>query len=268
LIPLAREFLVRRHEFDGIEAAIFDLDGTLAAPFSRIDDGMVDRLRRLLQRMPVAIISGATFARLEQDVTAHLDPTLLGKLTLLPENGGSAYIWDGSWQKKYDESIDATERETIRAALRDTVSEMPDFQAAPQGETMVDRGAYIAFTALGADAPRAQKDEWDPTGLKRRAFMKALSLRLPGYHIFIGGKTTIDVMRQGINKAFGVRWLLETWKLEPAHVVFLGDALYLGGNDYPVVETGVDTRQVQSPEETARLIDKLLSERDAVSSRT
>jgi hypothetical protein len=42
-------------------------------------------------------------------------------------------------------------------------------------------------------------------------------------------------------------------------MLYIGDALFPGGNDEVVKETGIETRQTSGPEETARIIRELLA---------
>ena len=41
-------------------------------------------------------------------------------------------------------------------------------------------------------------------------------------------------------------------------MLFIGDAIFPGGNDYAVVKTGVDYKKVKDPEETKKIIRKLI----------
>ena len=42
-------------------------------------------------------------------------------------------------------------------------------------------------------------------------------------------------------------------------ILFIGDALFEGGNDYPVRKTGVDCIQVRDAEETKRIIETIIA---------
>jgi phosphomannomutase len=42
-------------------------------------------------------------------------------------------------------------------------------------------------------------------------------------------------------------------------MLFIGDALFKGGNDYPARKTGVDCIQVRDPEETKRVIETIIA---------
>ena len=56
------------------------------------------------------------------------------------------------------------------------------------------------------------------------------------------GTTTIDITRKGIDKDFGIRKLSERLGIPPERMVYVGDALFPGGNDAIVKETGIATQ--------------------------
>jgi hydroxymethylpyrimidine pyrophosphatase-like HAD family hydrolase len=87
----------------------------------------------------------------------------------------------------------------------------------------------------------------------------SLQKRIPEFEILIGGKTSIDVTKKGVNKAYGVTWFANILSIPPQDMLYVGDALYPGGNDEVVIQTGVQTIQVESVEETGVIIDKLCS---------
>jgi hydroxymethylpyrimidine pyrophosphatase-like HAD family hydrolase len=45
--------------------------------------------------------------------------------------------------------------------------------------------------------------------------------------------------KPGIDKAYGIRKLRDIFGIEIAEMIFIGDALFPGGNDYPAEESGV-----------------------------
>jgi hypothetical protein len=89
--------------------------------------------------------------------------------------------------------------------------------------------------------------------------MEVLSPMIPEFTIRLGGATSIDVTRPGIDKAYGIKKLSEIQKIEIEQMLFIGDALFPGGNDYPAKELGVTTIQVRDPEETKRVIETFLA---------
>src|SRR3546814_8422259 len=72
------------------------------------------------------------------------------------------------------------------------------------GERVEDRGSQITFSALGQAAPIDAKEKWDPDFAKRKIIQRDLRRRLPGLSINMGGATSIDVTREGVDKAYGL----------------------------------------------------------------
>ncbi len=62
-----------------------------------------------------------------------------------------------------------------------------------------------------------------------------------------------------IDKAYGIRKLRDILVLAIQEMVFIGDALFPGGNDYPAKEAGVVSIQVRDPQETKRVIEATLA---------
>jgi HAD superfamily hydrolase (TIGR01484 family) len=128
----------------------------------------------------------------------------------------------------------------------------------PYGEVIENRGSQVTFSALGQDAPIELKEAWDKNGSKREQFRKTLASLLLEFDVRSGGSTSIDVTKVGIDKSHGMDELIKRSYLSPDDVLFVGDRLEPGGNDYPVVRTGVNCYPVDSPEDTLQLIKDLL----------
>lgn len=244
--------------------AVFDLDGTLAESKQRMTQEMGELLSALLEKMPVAVMSGAAFKQFEvQFLPALPDNAQLERLYLFPVSAAQCYIFDtGKWRTHYDHSFTEMERKTILIAFDEAIKEAGLSEEPPQtwGERVEDRGAEIVFSALGQQAPLEKKEEWHSTQESKRDLLReALAKRLPGFSISEGGLTTVQVNPKGINKSYGIRQLVEMSGISVSEMLYVGDALGEGGNDAVVIESGVQTRQVFGPEETAALIKELLN---------
>jgi hypothetical protein len=75
----------------------------------------------------------------------------------------------------------------------------------------------------------------------------------------MGGATSIDVTKPGIDKAYGIRKLRDTLGLSLEEMIFIGDALFVGGNDYPAEEAGVVSIPVKNPDETKRVTEAIIA---------
>ena len=237
---------------------IFDLDGTLAESKSDLDGEMARLLARLLGTVDVAIISGGAWAQFEKQVLALLPrDERLRRLSLLPTCGTKFYRFDGSWKKLYSEDFAVDEKKKIIGAL-DSAVQQAGFKAEKHwGDLIEDRDSQITFSALGQAAPLAEKEKWDPDFAKRKAIEAILAPLIPAFSIHLGGSTSIDVTRQGIDKAYGVKKLHETLGIPIADMIFVGDALFPGGNDYPAEQAGAESIRVRDPHETKRVVEAI-----------
>ena len=239
---------------------IFDLDGTLAESKSAIDAEMAQLLDHLLGLVKVAVISGGDWQQFEDQVLAHLGrDERLKNLSLLPTCGTRFYRYENHWELLYAEDFTAVEKAKIFDALQRTIERAGDRPARVWGEIIEDRGSQITFSALGQLAPLQEKEKWDPDFAKRKQMAAALETLIPEFSVHLGGATSIDVTRHGIDKGYGIRKLRDVLRMEIHEMVFIGDALFPGGNDFPAKEAGVLSIQVKDPHETKRVIEAIIA---------
>ena len=239
---------------------IFDLDGTLALSKSSLSSEMAGLLHELLGLMKVAVISGGMWSQFEEQLLANLpSDERLKDLSLLPTCGTQFYQYAGHWSKIYSEDLSALEREKIISSLKRAFEESGFKVAKIWGEAIEDRGSQITLSALGQEAPLEEKQKWDPDFVKRKRIASILKPLIPEFDINMGGSTSIDITLPGIDKAYGIGKLRDHLKISIAEMLFAGDAIFPGGNDYPVQEVGVDSILVKDPSETARVIQTVLA---------
>jgi len=217
-----------------VRVMAFDLDDTLAISKSQIDPEMAALLGRLLERLEVCIISGGRFEQFDNQVLKHLDVAdeLKVKLHLMPTCGTRYYRWqDGGWAQIYAEDFREEDKAEIADSLTDGARQLGLWQEQTWGPIIEDRGSQITFSALGQSAPPAEKYAWDPDGSKRAALREFVAKRLPQWEVRGGGSTSIDVTKKGVDKAYGMRKLMEALDLKMENIVFVGDRLDEGGND-------------------------------------
>ena len=94
---------------------------------------------------------------------------------------------------------------------------------------------------------------------KRRKIKAILDPLLPGFSVRFGGTTSIDVTRLGIDKGYGIHKLRDVLGIPLTEMLFIGDALYPGGNDRPAKDAGVTSIQVRDPDETKRVVETLVA---------
>ena len=222
---------------------------------------MATLLAQLLAVVEVCVISGGQFGQFESQLIAGLPETatpLFGRLHLLPTCGTQYYRYEDGWKQQYAENLSAAQKERTLAVLEASAKELGIWESKTWGPILEDRGSQITFSALGQEAPVDAKRAWDPTGAKKESLRAAVAPLLPELEVRSGGSTSIDVTRKGIDKAYGMRKLAELTSIPIDRMVFVGDRLDEGGNDYPVKSTGVRTYAVTDWRDTARFVEAFL----------
>lgn len=239
---------------------VFDLDGTLAESKAVIDAEAAALLSDLLGVSKAAIISGGDFPQFDKQVLAHLAHNdRLENLSILPTCGTKFFQYKTGWRKLYSETLTEAQKQKITDALNTAVASA-GFQAAKTwGEVIEDRESQITYSALGQQAPLDEKKSWDSDFAKRKKIKALLDVSLADFSVRLGGTTSIDVTLPGIDKAYGIRKLSDVLGIAIQDMIYVGDALFPGGNDYPVRETEATCIQVANPNETKRVIQTVIA---------
>ena len=241
--------------------AAFDLDGTLTKSRVRITPAMSELVSRLCAITRVAVISGGSMEQFEKQFLGDFPPNK--NLIILPTDGAERFEYNEA--KKKWEMTDLEpfskflRRETMRNLNEIIESGNFDIPKEHYGEYIDDRITEVSFSALGRNAPLDKKESWDPDHSKRQKIKEEIERRCNHVSAIIGGTTTIDILPKGFNKAIGLGIFMEKFQLEKKDVVFVGDALFPGGNDYSVFEAGIETIKVNGPDETAGIIQQWIS---------
>ncbi len=250
---------------------VFDLDGTLAETKSAIDAQISSLLKQLLDVTNVAVISGAKMKLFKQQFLRALRAPAqsLKHLFLFPTTGTAFYRYNHGWKKIYQLQLSLKDRRLIKKTFREVLAEIGYTPPAHTYGTIIeDRGTQVTFSALGQEVVAmvgkkkgvALKQQWkrEHTDTKMK-IARLVATRLPHLEIHAAGYTSIDVTHKGIDKGYGIRQMEKHLKIPRKQMLFIGDAIFPGGNDYAVVKTGVDYCKVKNPTQTKQLIKNILS---------
>lgn len=242
----------------------FDLDETLTETRSPLTDEMAELLGDLLQHYQVCVISGGSFRQFEKQLLTSLkvEPTLLISLHLMPTCGTRYYTYDMGrkcWEERYAENFTEAEKKTIIKALEDGARETGFSASRPKGPLIEDRGSQITYSALGQDAEPAEKKAWDASGEKKRQIRDVVAAKIPEFEVRAAGTTSIDVTKLGIDKAYGMKKLMQQIGINKEDILFIGDRIWEGGNDYPVKLMGIDCVAVNGFEHTPWVVKGILA---------
>jgi HAD superfamily hydrolase (TIGR01484 family) len=239
---------------------VYDLDGTLAESKSSLDTEMSDLLIKLLGIVKVAVISGGDWIQFEEQLLSNLPHNeQLKNLSILPTCGTKFFQYKDKWNKIYSEDFTSFEKERIISSIKKAIS-VTGFRADKVwGEVIEDRGSQITFSALGQQAPILEKKKWDPDFVKRKKIKEILDTYIPEFSVHLGGTTSVDVTKPGIDKAYGIRKLRDILGISLEEMIFIGDAIFPGGNDYPPKEAGVFSIPIRDIYDTKRVTEAIIA---------
>lgn len=257
----------------------FDLDGTLAESKQRMSPEIAGLLVKLSNFYHIAVISGGDWPQFKTQVLSSLQEAGLvaarsarhWKFHMLPTCGSKKYrqIGGGFDAKCWTEVADQKDKlyfspmefDEIVNAFEVSFGLWPDRPTGQiWGPQIEDRGTQITYSALGQMAPVEEKAKWDADASKRKRLRELLISKLGAerFHIKIGGATSIDITRVGIDKAYAIKNLCRDVPCAPEQILFYGDALFDGGNDSPVKTTGCEWIETTGPSNTAELLKEVL----------
>lgn len=256
----------------------FDQDDTINITKLPIDSEMALLIKRLLEKFKVCIISGTSWEVMKiNDVNTlkNIGSINWDNYMIMPTTGTQFWhyvgnesgelldgqIVDDGFKREYAYFLTNKQITKITSVIEKISRSLGYWCEEPAGEIIENRGSQVTFSALGQWATPEDKHSWDPDMKKRKAIVSLLEPELIdlGLKIGIGGATSIDITLPGIDKAYGMERLMEQTGLEKNDILFIGDKLQPGGNDYPVKAFGIDTIEVQSAEDTKWILRGILS---------
>ncbi|OGL72343.1 hypothetical protein A3D72_04660 [Candidatus Uhrbacteria bacterium RIFCSPHIGHO2_02_FULL_57_19] len=233
----------------------FDLDSTLTPSRAEILPEHKPLFEKLCEKFDVVVITGGA----ETQIKKQLPIENVGRYYMLSQQGNHAIAKDGTLL--WHEAVSAEQEEAVKKfALKLT----EDFRAVKgwvmpmRDDTFENRGSQFASSVLGFHAPNKEKYAADPDQSIRRALLaghpkELAALREVGIEAMPAGTTTIDFILAGRHKGYNITRFIERmgWKKEDC--IYIGDALFKGGNDESVIGV-IPTHPVKDHRETFEFI--------------
>src|SRR3989338_2433363 len=248
---------------------VFDLDGTLVYTKSDIDSEMKNLFMKLLEMKKVAVIGGGKYQLFKSLLVRHLKGSkkLLKNLFLFPTTSTAFYRYNNGWQKIYEHQLPKSERERIKKTFERVFTELGyKHPVKTYGKLIEDRLTQVTFSVYGQDIVKALgkkgvqiKNKWKEENTPLKMKMSRLMAKyLPELDVRAAGHTSIDVTKKGLDKAFGLRQIEKHIGVKIKDMLFIGDAIYPGGNDYAVTKTKVDYFPISCPPQVKQIIKHIL----------
>ena len=234
----------------------FDIDHTLTPSKEPVPKEIAKLLACALENFEICIISGRSFNSFLSQVISRLpikDAELFRHLHCLPAQGTQYYRFEEGWEEVYAYFLNDDEISKIFCIAEEAARKLGFWREENRenGDTILDnRGSQITFAAIDTGSSNEEKRNWDPDHKKRKAMVEELKKLAPEFEYKIGGTTSIDITRPGMDKGFGMRTLLENLGIDKSEVLYFGDMTQPGGNDFPIVQMGIDTITVNEYTDT------------------
>lgn len=241
---------------------VFDMDGTLTKSKTKADPDMLELLEILSQKYKVWVISWWDFNQYKLQFLVYLNSKKadLNNFYLFPTNGTRMYHYvDGRFTKKYSEDFTKVEVDEIINALDKSIIDLDLIPELQYWELYENRGWQITFAAMWIDCPYEIKSVWDKDFKIRLRIREYIKKSLVGYNIWVCWTSSIDITREWIDKAYGIKKIMENLLVKKEEILFIWDALLKWWNDYPVKAFWVECIEVSKVEDTKKIIKSLIA---------
>jgi len=233
----------------------FDMDGTLTRSRSMISDTLVTGLRELLLNgRDVVVVSGAT-----KDQMVKQLGKIMKEVFVMAQNGNHAEIASGEvlWRNE----LSATQKNDVLKLVHKMI-EHADIEIKNHKDLVEDRICQISYSLIGHNAPLEEKEASDPDKEIRKSLFnhfpsEIAHLKKLGVQARIGGTTCVDFTT--FNKGENVKKFIEQMGWRSDECIYVGDALFEGGNDYSVVGV-IPTCAVSSHIECDEVVRSFINE--------
>ncbi len=212
---------------------------------------------RLCAQKDVVVVTGGSVTQVREQVTTRFD----GRYFVLAQSGNEAIDKAGSMLWK--EALSPEQSAAINAFIDKKLQRLLNMQVRDEHDLVEHRGAQITYSVLGFHEDVAKKYAYDPDDSKRAAALAALAtevatLKEMGIEVTPAGTTSFNFIIAGKHKGFNVARLIKREGWEKDECVYVGDALFPGGNDETVIGV-IPTHEVKDPDETFEFVQELLA---------
>ena len=206
---------------------MFDIDGTLTPARKPMTKSMESIFTGFCERNRVFLVTGSDMSKVKQQVPKHIMDAVEGIYTC----SGNVYTENGA--EVYSNEFKAPARllESLEGWVK--YSSYPD----KTGRHIEHRPGMINFSVIGRNCTQEQREEyerWDSETGERKILRQKIIHMWPSLECSIGGQISIDIYPKGLNKSQAYS------RVKSANpkcaIIFCGDRLMPGGNDYPFFE--------------------------------
>lgn len=234
---------------------IFDIDGTITQPTQPMDEVIARGLMEWSLDKVIYFATGSEWEKASQQLNSEVIESSAGIFCC----SGSQFYHKGMEKEELRREWEAPKELEI---FFETKLAESDFLPKVGGH-ISRRVGMINFSTVGRLATleeRLKYSKWDTEKGEREEIKREASSLFPYLEFHLGGQISIDCYPTGWNKGRVIRDI-KGWHPD-SRVVFFGDKLMPGGNDFPIIqelEDGDLYFHVRNPNHTLEIIKKLFS---------
>tara|TARA_B100001123_G_C15335034_1_gene1032499 strand:- start:2800 stop:3528 length:729 start_codon:yes stop_codon:yes gene_type:complete len=233
---------------------LFDIDGTLTEPLSKMDSSFTYSFLSWMADKKVFLVGGSDFKKISLQVPQSVISRCSGIFSCM---GNELRTKEGiKYQKEWKAPVKLLdELLEIRKSSR---------YENKRSKYIESRRGMINFSVAGRDSSEEERKDyflWDQKSKERIVISKNLKRKFPELDICIGGMISLDIQPRGWDKAQAVDWIKSQRQYENCKMFFFGDKCHNGGNDESlfkrVTKEGGEAYNVEGPKETLEIISRL-----------
>ena len=256
-MSMLRQHTGKKKHANMLRHVFFDLDKTLTVSRTPLSSEHQDLFEKLCAEKDVVVVTGGSAEQIREQITPRFD----GKYYMLAQSGNHCVDKNGDvpWNEALNETQIQAVFSFIELLKKDFAIPVKDSE-----DLTENRGAQITYSVLGFHEDNDKKYAFDPGDTKRRSALKTRSaevenLKKSGVAVEPAGTTSFNFFLAGRHKGFNIERFLKLKSWEKDDCLYVGDALFPGGNDESVVGV-IPTHPVKDPDETFDFIrNSLLS---------
>ena len=203
---------------------VFDVDGTLTPSRDIIDSDFESYFVNWAIPRNVHLITGSDYAKTLEQVGKDV----IISVSAVHNCAGNS-IWSRGEERSRNEwTISSDAKAWLRNKLKESKFTLRT------GTHIEERCGLVNFSTIGRGASKIERQiyvKFDKLYKEREQISKEFNAQFPELEAAIGGETGIDIYQKGRNKAQLLSYLGEVEEL-----IFFGDAMEEGGNDWPLAE--------------------------------
>lgn len=201
---------------------IFDVDGTLTPSRGIIQQEFHDYFLKFCSDFNVYLVTGSDYPKTRE----QLGDKILDKVALSFNCAGNSNWTKGKEVYRNDFVYEESLIDFLNEQLKDS-----KFMN-KTGNHIENRPGMINFSVVGRNCTLEQRylyRQWDDHKQERKMISERIMKKFPGIVAQVAGETGIDIYEEGRDKSQVLKWIATP-------IIFYGDKMQYGGNDYPLAK--------------------------------